>query len=115
MERNAYTITNLDIGDDGTIKVSISYIINEQNFTNEVPVFFSIPANLINDPIELKKTVLEYVDFSIQNRINTHKDKIDRKLFADNIKNQYSNLIGVKVDLTQEEFKTKINELSQNS
>lgn len=114
MERQSYTITNLEISEDGTMKVSIEYDLFNNKYNDELPVFFSAPSNII-DPVALNKLVLEYVDQSIQNRINTHKTKIERKAFADMAKNQFSSLIGAKVDLTEEELKVKIAELASKN
>lgn len=113
--RFPYTITNIVIKEDGTIDVEVHYTLYNTEFDVVVSIFPVLSDELKSNPEALSRYILSEVDTSIQNRIGANKAAIERLNIGNVLKNKFSSLVGSEIDLTAEELKAKIEELSKQA
>lgn len=110
--RYAYTLKNIESKEDGTFAVEFEYTLYNIVYNEKFPIFMAKEELTSQDQVAVKKAVLKYVDESIQNRISTKKDFIDKATIVDQLKNEYSFLIGTEINLTEDELEQTLDNLA---
>ncbi len=98
--RFPYTPKDLNVSENGTASITFEYELDDQVFTKTIPIFGTY--------------TLEYFDQSIQNWINTHKTQLDAIKSVNDLKTKFGDILGQKIDMTQEELNQVITDRENN-